>query len=684
MTDREYSSFTDEEREQMATSLKKDFLDRDEGTFVKIRQSGRSGWERMLPEGSPYSAYMTSDPDRLIRNAYRHACDMVAAMNVPQKVRVMITPRKNATDSRTVWVATEVFDDTEMSAGQKVDCFTGATIHECAHLLYTDFNSPASSSDMLTHDLENIIEDERIERILGEEKPGMAQFIKTVKYYYFGRYALKRDELEREQGSLPLLARAVNAILAVVRYPSAASEESLKDFAPMLIDVRETLTPFPRTTAETSDAAIRIRELLQKLFEEEEKKQEEKEQNRQDEEKSENKDKQEGNGQEQSEAGQNSESKEPAGTGNDNPTEGGEDRNEESREEDGDAGQDKPSSSGSTEQRDNHECGGAVSQSSEKAAQRIELEAEMIRDILEELSSEPQDGSNRPPKDIEMKMASQVADDNCLVGLECEGDLERGRTEDTILIRTTENREAYRRSAERVRKYVPAMAKALKCNGSDHNRTLRGLRNGKLDTGRLAEAYQSVQTVYTRCTTRRSDNISICVLIDESGSMRGVPEAAARDTAVLFKEALENVKNINLSIYGFTGANDKACLYPYIENGRGARHALGSTSSRGLTPTAHAIREATARTKTEGKGLLMVISDGMPDTGPAPVKKAADDAARKGFRTIGVSISPALSEQELKQMYGENITVTDLSQLAPVLGKLLKKHIMKDTGHKTA
>ena len=38
--------------EQKIQALKEDFLDRDQTTFVKIRRTGRLGWESSIPEGN--------------------------------------------------------------------------------------------------------------------------------------------------------------------------------------------------------------------------------------------------------------------------------------------------------------------------------------------------------------------------------------------------------------------------------------------------------------------------------------------------------------------------------------------------------------------------------------------------------------------------------------------------------
>ncbi len=88
--------------EQKIQTLKEDFLDRDQTTFVKIRRTGRLGWESSIPEGTPYSDYMLSpaSDEELIKNSYRLAEDMIKVMDTPFKVRVRISPDSSRTTLR--------------------------------------------------------------------------------------------------------------------------------------------------------------------------------------------------------------------------------------------------------------------------------------------------------------------------------------------------------------------------------------------------------------------------------------------------------------------------------------------------------------------------------------------------------------------------------------------------------
>ena len=88
--------------EEKIQTLKEDFLDRDQTTFVKIRRTGRLGLERTIPEGTPYSDYMLSpaSDEELIKNSYRLAEDLSKVMDPPFKVRVRISPDSSRTDGK--------------------------------------------------------------------------------------------------------------------------------------------------------------------------------------------------------------------------------------------------------------------------------------------------------------------------------------------------------------------------------------------------------------------------------------------------------------------------------------------------------------------------------------------------------------------------------------------------------
>ena len=166
---------------ELIEKLSKDWLERDGDSFVKIRTKGRLGWEGSLKEGTPYSSYLLESPsmEELIKRAYALARNTISAMDIPSKVTVRLGGGGSCTEGRNVYVATDYFDDDALATGEKLDIFLGLTAHEGSHLLYTEFPmmKKAAGVHPLCAKLLNIIEDERIEKNLGEDKPGLANYL---------------------------------------------------------------------------------------------------------------------------------------------------------------------------------------------------------------------------------------------------------------------------------------------------------------------------------------------------------------------------------------------------------------------------------------------------------------------------------------------------------------------------
>ncbi len=637
------SNMTPEEKLDLLT---KDFLERDGEHFVRIRKEGRLGWEDTLPEDSAYSAVIVNpkNDEELIKNAYRLACQMIVAMDAPFKVDVRIDATRSCTDSHSVFVASKVLDDETLPVGKRLDVFLGLAIHEGSHLLYTDFSTLPDAENPIVHHLQNILEDERIERELGQRKPGLANFLKSTKQYHYGHYA-ETMEGKDEEVRLSAFARLYNAILSIVRYPSSLDPDDAAYFSDALIEVRDLLVPYPESTQECLEKAREIYEIMKRRLEEEKQEQEEQEQQQQG----------QGEGQEQQEQEEQ--------------------------------GQGQGQKQGATSQPSN---GRGESQSTDGSAnpgsgqlsdEEVEAQFRDIEDALDELSADPSaPGENNLDEE---DMAQAAAADDAIVAKECEGVLEKGVRDGTVVIRPEEDAKAYTSSMGRIRRYIPAVAQALRCNCTEYAYTLRGMRSGLLDTNKLGEARQGVQTVYVRKGEVRSDRVSVALVIDESGSMCGTRERLARDTAVLVNEAVGKIPNVGLYIYGYTSYDDKNLVRNYREaDSVGRRYSIGSVGSFGGTPTAEAILEAAARIRrrTKDNALMFIVSDGCAEGGSQAVRKATDEVRRNGFTPIGISIASALPEEELSRMYDTYIVMDEISSLASSLGKIVKKAVLKATG----
>lgn len=247
-----------------------DWFERDGETFLKISKKGRLGWEKTLEAEEPYSAYLLEAPTQadLIKRAYQLAKETIVVMDPPFKVHVKISAGavSGYTDGKVVCVSTAMFDDPELSTGEKLDTFLGVTVHEGCHLLYTSFDEMKKISDGVVRQIFNILEDERIEELCGQNKPGLANFLEKSKYYYFDQYYLDYVAPKEEEGTLTPFDRIMNCFLHIIRYPKYLKEEEVVEFGHYLLAVKDVVVPYPKTTAETIKAAYTIFEIFRDFY----------------------------------------------------------------------------------------------------------------------------------------------------------------------------------------------------------------------------------------------------------------------------------------------------------------------------------------------------------------------------------------------------------------------------------
>ena len=653
---------------ELIEKLSKDWLERDGESFVKIRTKGRLGWEESLKEGTPYSSYLLDSPsmEELIKRAYALARNTISAMDIPSKVTVRLGGGGSCTEGRNVYVATDYFDDDALATGEKLDIFLGLTAHEGSHLLYTEFPMMRKAAGVhpLCAKLLNIIEDERIERNLGEDKPGLANYLKAVKRHYFGRYSGMTGGSEDASP----LQKILNCILGLIRYPRLLREEEMLEFGELLLKVEKVLTPYPDSTASAERAAEKIFELIIKEY-----------------------------GRESGSA------KEDSGEGKASPEESGREKTSPDKREDstdesdsGDSGEGTDSESDSGE--DNAEDTGEdlpSKRSREESVKAMESDLEKIAEALEEVAGGPVqpdvEGCSALRGD---QLAEAVSTDRELLAKICEGEVETGSSKDVIFTRQKENRDGYMSALEEVKQYVPAVRKVVKGRCVEYSLTHLGMRSGVLDTGKLAEAVQGVPTVYKRQGEVRSDRACVCILVDESGSMcRHGRMQAARKTAVLLNEALSSIPNIELFIYGHTADSERSGnteLNIYREKGYAPKYALGSLEPRSNNRDGMAILETALRVRkqTREEVLMFIISDGEPAAEDyfgmkaiGHTKECVEKAEAMGFRIVQICINanydPALMFRHFIKMENLGTLARDLGrEIAKALSSKIKTHVI--------
>jgi nitric oxide reductase activation protein len=275
-----------------------------------------------------------------------------------------------------------------------------------------------------------------------------------------------------------------------------------------------------------------------------------------------------------------------------------------------------------------------------------------------------------------------------------DGTTVEGSSKDTFFTLSDNDRDNYSRSLNRVRKYIPMIKKIVRGHDKNYDFNILGCRSGLLDTNKLAEAYQGIPQVYVRKGQVRTNKTTVCILIDESGSMGwgvhgGLSRAdLARDTAILLNESLKSIPGIDLYIYGHSGdiVYSGATEINIYREGKKERapFALGKVRARSENRDGTAILETAKRVRkfTNDPVLMFIISDGSPSAdfyrGYGAVKDTADkvkQVEQMGFNTVAITIC----SYRASEMYPRNIDLSDdLSVLPLALGKIVKKLIIQD------
>lgn len=231
------------------------------------------------------------------------------------------------------------------------------------------------------------------------------------------------------------------------------------------------------------------------------------------------------------------------------------------------------------------------------------------------------------------------------------------------------------------------IANLLKRKNRDYQFSLKSMRSGRLDTDKLAEAKQGVQTIYERMGEVKTNKLCVTVLVDESGSMHGSKADKAREAAIFLKETLEGVPDVELFIYGHSadmsrhGGSGTTQIFVYKEPGTiTPPKSMGNINGRcenrdGVAILATAKR---VRQKTQNQGVFIVISDGQPSaqnyggsSAEAHVKKSAIEVEKMGFQVIQVTIGGYRS----RNMFKNVIDMDDVSKFPSQFVGFLKTKI---------
>jgi hypothetical protein len=244
-------------------------------------------------------------------------------------------------------------------------------------------------------------------------------------------------------------------------------------------------------------------------------------------------------------------------------------------------------------------------------------------------------------------------------------------------------KEKYNEILDRLRKYLPGFRHFLFYNTYVKHRNLVGLKSGNLDTNKLVEGFQGVQSIYARKEKPVLKRLTVSLLVDMSGSMGGDCIKRARECAVLLTEVFSTNKMVDLYVYGYTGqdiTSHKAELYEYYTPKNPRKYSLVNMVAKSQNLDGFSLLQMRneIRKDTNNDVLTFMISDGEPYatgySGRAAIdhlKGAVTELEKDKFKIIHI----AVGYSGLPDVYKNLVLVEDVATLANDLYILVKRTI---------
>jgi cobalamin biosynthesis protein CobT len=552
--------------------------------------STRLGWDTKV-SGS-YSSFFAPDLNKrkLLRDSYRHACDIRDIMDIPRNIRIQLNvdAETSCTDGKTVIVSTKVYDDNKIDNNVKLDVFLGTTIHEFSHILYTDMAEIRKNRpNKFLFNLFNTIEDERIEYNTTQNYPGYANFIGQAKYYYFD---LLYKKAEKQDDLMDVLQN----ILYIVRYPARVDTKVIYRHQVLFDKIKKVLCDFGNNSKEAYDKAEKIYKLLLDYFKFPPPPPEEQQEGDEEQDQSDSSEGQSdlGEGQEGSDGSSDPQNSKQSSQKQDSKDNEGSDKNSKTQ-----SSPKSGSDEGSAGKKKQEPIKAYTQEEIKQAAEKL---AEQMRRLI---TSNTSLNSNEIKDEWDSK---EIAD-------------EYKQIKDNVFIVKQEDYERrYKADFDTVKQHINGLVNTFSKFFVEQEYRLTGMRRGVLDTNKLAEAYQAVETVYSNKFKRTTPGLDVCVLIDESGSMSGTNIASARKCAILLNEVFLRLKQCDFYVYGHTADNrhmGEVTINVYRDHWNRNRYALGKVESYSNNKDSVAIEETykMVRKQTSKPLLMFVISDGAPN-----------------------------------------------------------------------
>ena len=206
----------------------------------------------------------------------------------------------------------------------------------------------------------------------------------------------------------------------------------------------------------------------------------------------------------------------------------------------------------------------------------------------------------------------------------------------------------------------------------------RYLHAGRIDAKSLSRM-PSGAICAKRIEKNDEADLNITVLVDLSGSMNGYPIENAMKACVVLQEVCNSLK-IPITVLGFKSGRQKVQIMHFsnrLLQGRYAHTGIVRMDAGGGTPLYNALLylPRLLKKQSEEDKLLIVITDGAPDTGPEPCKIEVTKLGRYA-KVYGMAIGGG--RDALANIFGSKyIGIDSLDRLPGELCKVIEKNIIR-------
>ena len=621
---------------------------KDSGYIAKTVQP-RINWGR-AKGSSFYGAIRDVVVDvNVYKDAYTRANHIRSIMELPSTAKVELSRETSCTifDSNfKQLICGASMLDSETTALQNMDAFLGQV---CVSAGYAMHGESFTLDSGIKSVLQAIIEEERIIRRVLREYPGYEDLISEYKKYKFRKH-------EFAPAHTPAY-KILHTIKHLVQWPEYVDTQVLETYPALFSEIQKVLREFKDTFGFSDDKAREIANIIREYIH--------------DPEAFEDKHQPEGSGDdfEENESGAEG----GLGTSSKENPDNSEKSNKgtSEKEEEGSRSGSLPGSSEESE--------GESKEEQAKKAARAHKERNYLKGDLDSLKKECAALSREYRKQSESSRRLSETQ-----ALKIQGEM---RTEDNVnYIKMRDDREAYEAARATIAPHILPLVNTFSKFMQTTQYKLSGMRRGVLDTNKLAEAYQNVETVFSNKIIKESSALDVCLLIDQSGSMYGSKIKTARAAAILLNEVFYKLPKCRFFISGHSADEDdqETVIRVFRDDWNKNKYSLGKCHAHSNNRDHEAIQKVhqLVRKQTSNPLLMFVISDGAPaargiysaSDGARKVREVVNSIEKKNNTIIcQISIEEHL---DWRTMFNYGIKLTNMDTFASDLSQYILKTLI--------